>query len=61
LVVNDKGEVEAREVTAERTVGDAWLVTAGIVAGDRVIVEGLQHVQPGMPVKAVAPTAAAAQ
>lgn len=61
LVVNDKGEVEAREVTAERTVGDAWLVTSGIAAGDKVIVEGLQRIQPGMPVKAVAPTASAAQ
>ncbi|MCW0181858.1 MAG: efflux RND transporter periplasmic adaptor subunit [Zavarzinia sp.] len=61
LVVNDKGEAEARKVVADRAIGDAWLVTSGIAAGDKVIVEGLQHVQPGMPVKAVAPTAAAAQ
>ncbi|WP_422645341.1 efflux RND transporter periplasmic adaptor subunit [Zavarzinia sp.] len=61
LVVNDKGEAEARKVVADRVIGDAWLVTSGIAAGDKVIVEGLQHVQPGMPVKAVAPTAAAAQ
>ncbi|PWR19298.1 efflux transporter periplasmic adaptor subunit [Zavarzinia aquatilis] len=59
LVVNDKGEVEARQVVAERTVGDAWLVTSGIVAGDKVIVEGLQKIQPGMPVKVVEPTASA--
>lgn len=60
MVVNDKGEVEARKITAVRTVGDAWLVTEGIGAGDKVIVEGLQRIQPGMPVKPVAPTASAA-
>lgn len=61
LVVNDKGEAEARKVVADRAIGDAWLVTSGIAAGDKVIVEGLQHVQPGMPVKAVAPTASIAR
>ena len=35
---------------ATRTIGDKWLVDGGLVAGDRVIVEGLQKVQPGMPV-----------
>ena len=40
-------KVEVREVKASRTVGDQWLVDAGLAAGDRVIVEGLQKVQPG--------------
>jgi len=40
-------------------VGDQWLVSGGLKAGERVIVEGLQKVRPGAPVKA-APLAAPA-
>jgi membrane fusion protein (multidrug efflux system) len=53
LVVNRDGKVEAREVRVSRTIGDQWLVEEGLSDGDRVIVEGLQKVQPGMPVTAV--------
>ena len=38
---------EARQVKTSRTVGDQWLVDDGLAAGDRVIVEGLQKIQPG--------------
>lgn len=58
LIVNHDGKVEPREVKVSRTVGNQWLVDGGLVAGDRVIVEGLQKVQPGMPVKPVEATAA---
>ena len=40
-----------RDSRVAQTVGDKWLVTGGLKAGDRVIVEGLQKVQPGAPVK----------
>jgi membrane fusion protein, multidrug efflux system len=53
LVVNHDGKVEVREVRVSRTIGDQWLVEEGLSDGDRVIVEGLQKVQPGMPVTAV--------
>jgi membrane fusion protein (multidrug efflux system) len=53
MVVNRDGKVEARIVKASRTVGNQWLIDDGLVAGDRVIVEGLQRIQPGMAVKAV--------
>ncbi|MBY4599597.1 efflux RND transporter periplasmic adaptor subunit [bacterium BD-1] len=53
LVVTPEGKVEARVVQASRTIGDQWLVDAGLAAGDRVIVEGLQKVQPGGNAKAV--------
>jgi len=52
LVVNDSGMVEVRPVQVSRTVGDRWLVQSGLAEGDRVIVEGLQKVRPGMPVQA---------
>ncbi|MGH8253651.1 MAG: efflux RND transporter periplasmic adaptor subunit [Steroidobacteraceae bacterium] len=51
MVVGKDNKVELRNVTASRAVGDQWLVTGGLSAGDRVIVEGLQKIQPGMPVQ----------
>ena len=53
LVVGADEKVERRQLVTDRAVGDAWLVTSGLKAGDRVIVEGLQKVQPGAAVKAV--------
>ncbi|HEX9050248.1 MAG TPA: efflux RND transporter periplasmic adaptor subunit, partial [Anaeromyxobacter sp.] len=61
LVVNADRKVERRQLVTDRAVGDAWLVTAGVQAGDQVIVEGLQKVRPGAvvnPVPAASPKAA---
>jgi membrane fusion protein (multidrug efflux system) len=52
LVVGKDGKVEARTVHVSRTIGDQWLVDDGLASGDRLIVEGLQKIQPGMPVEA---------
>lgn len=52
MVVAADGTVERRVVEVSRTIGDQWLVSGGLVAGDRVIVEGLQKIQPGAPVEA---------
>jgi len=60
LVVNANNEVEQRILSTDRTVGDKWLVTAGLKAGDRVIVEGLQFIRPGAKVKATEADAATA-
>lgn len=60
MVVNGEAKVEARSVKAEQSVGDKWVVTGGLAAGDRVIVEGLQKVKPGAPVQAQEAAAAAA-
>ena len=46
LVVSAANRVEQRQVEVSRTIGDRWLVEQGLAAGDRVIVEGLQKVQP---------------
>jgi membrane fusion protein (multidrug efflux system) len=54
LVVGTDNKVELRTLKTERTVGPNWLVTEGLNSGERVIVEGLQHVRPGMPVTPVA-------
>jgi membrane fusion protein, multidrug efflux system len=53
LVVGENEVVEQRLLTAERTIGDAWLVRDGVQPGDRVIVEGVQRIRPGATVKAV--------
>ncbi len=58
-VVNAADEVERRALEVDRAIGDRWLVTGGVAAGDRVIVEGLQRVRPGSRVRAVPFVAAA--
>jgi len=63
LVVKDDGTVEQRAIEVSRVIGGNWLVAAGLAAGDKVIVEGLQKVRPGAkvkPVEASAPGAAPA-
>jgi len=62
LVVGANNQLEQRTLVAERTVGDRWLVTSGLAAGDRLVVDGLQKVQPGMAVTPVdaAPAVASA-
>jgi membrane fusion protein (multidrug efflux system) len=37
----------------DRAIGDKWLVVSGVKAGDKVVVEGLQKVRPGVVVQAV--------
>ncbi|NMG46277.1 efflux RND transporter periplasmic adaptor subunit [Aromatoleum toluvorans] len=52
MVVNGESKVESRIVTAAQSHGEAWVVTDGLAAGERVIVEGLQKVRPGAAVQA---------
>jgi membrane fusion protein (multidrug efflux system) len=53
LVVGRDNKVAQRVLTTDRSIGDAWLVTKGLNAGDRVIMEGSQMVKPGATVRAV--------
>jgi len=53
LVAGKEGKAEQRMLTVGRAIGDKWLVTTGLAAGDQVIVEGTQRVRPGADVKAV--------
>lgn len=54
LVIDADSKAQLRTVTTERTVGDRWLVSNGLGDGDKVIVEGLGHIQAGQAVKPVA-------
>jgi membrane fusion protein (multidrug efflux system) len=53
LIVDAEGKVQQRMLTLDRAMGDKWLVTTGLQQGDRVIVEGMQKVRPGVSVKEV--------
>ena len=60
-VVGKDDKVEQRTLELDRAIGDKWLVTSGLAAGDRLIVEGLQKVRPGDRVRAVPFTGEAGQ
>lgn len=53
LIVDAESKAALRPLEVDRAVGDQWLVSAGLVPGDRVIVEGLTMLRPGTPVQAV--------
>ena len=57
MVLGAGRKAEPRIITVAQTVGANWLVTGGLKPGEQVIVEGLQKVRPGAPVKPVAITA----
>lgn len=52
MAVGAGEKAESRTIKVVRTVGDNWLVSEGLKAGDRVILEGLQKARPGTVVKA---------
>ncbi|AXM94968.1 efflux RND transporter periplasmic adaptor subunit [Pseudomonas plecoglossicida] len=47
LVVDAQARIGERQVQLGSVQGDRWIVSDGLVAGDRVVVEGLQHVKAG--------------
>jgi membrane fusion protein (multidrug efflux system) len=53
MLVGAEDKAEPRTIKVVRTVGDNWLVSEGLKAGDRVILEGLQKARPGTQVKTV--------
>ncbi|NVN98566.1 MAG: efflux RND transporter periplasmic adaptor subunit [Geobacteraceae bacterium] len=53
MVVGAEEKVEPRIIKVVRTVGENWLVSDGLKAGDRVILEGIQKARPGTQVKVV--------
>lgn len=63
MLVNAKGAVESRPITTVGVQGKDWIVTDGLKAGDKVIVDGIAKVKPEQQVtaKPYQPQAAAPQ
>ncbi|MCL1056504.1 efflux RND transporter periplasmic adaptor subunit [Shewanella gelidimarina] len=51
MVIAD-GKVASRIVTTAEVIDNKWRITDGLNVGDQLIVEGLQKIRPGAPVKA---------
>ena len=47
LVVGAENKVQVRTISTAERIDDRWIVTQGLKAGDRVIVEGIQKAAPG--------------
>jgi membrane fusion protein (multidrug efflux system) len=52
LVLGPGDVVVPRMVKVDQSIGDKWIVTDGLKAGDRLIVDGLLNLHPGAKVKA---------
>jgi membrane fusion protein (multidrug efflux system) len=53
LLVGGDGKAALQAITADRSIGDKWLATSGLKAGDKVITEGLGKIKPGQKVSPV--------
>ncbi|MGI4731666.1 MAG: efflux RND transporter periplasmic adaptor subunit [Janthinobacterium lividum] len=53
FVVGPGNRALQRTVTADRTNGPNWVVTAGLKAGEKVIVQGLATLKPNQPIRPV--------
>ncbi|HET8564297.1 MAG TPA: efflux RND transporter periplasmic adaptor subunit [Candidatus Binatia bacterium] len=52
MVVKPDATVEQRMVKSGERVGNLWVIDSGVKPGEKVIVEGIQRVRPGMQVSA---------
>ncbi|WP_413205193.1 efflux RND transporter periplasmic adaptor subunit [Rhodospirillum sp. A1_3_36] len=50
FVVGEGDKVEVRPVTVDRSLGNQWVVSAGLANGDRVVTAGILKIRPGMKV-----------
>jgi membrane fusion protein (multidrug efflux system) len=50
-VVKPDDTIEIRMVTPKERIGTLWLIDAGLKAGEKIVVEGVQKVRPGLKVK----------
>jgi membrane fusion protein (multidrug efflux system) len=54
--VNKDNRVERRDIQTGEAIGGEWVVDSGLSSEDKVIVEGLDKVRPGVLVAMSAPT-----
>jgi membrane fusion protein (multidrug efflux system) len=54
VVVNAESKAETRKVKPGPRIGGLWILEEGVKPGEKVIVEGIQKVRDGVPVKATA-------
>ncbi|RTR27916.1 efflux RND transporter periplasmic adaptor subunit [Shewanella atlantica] len=52
MIIDTEGKVAARVVTTAEVINNQWRIIDGLTVGDQLIVEGLQKIRPGAPVKA---------
>lgn len=57
LLINQQNRVEVRRVTIGTQFDQEYEITQGVTSGDRVMVDGLQRVRPGMEVEVTLTTA----
>jgi len=48
LILDEAGAVRQRVIQTRQAIGNKWLVSDGLSAGDRVVVEGMQRVRDGV-------------
>ena len=53
MLVGPDNKALQQTVIASQTVGQSWLITSGLKAGDKVITEGLDRVKNGQPIRPV--------
>lgn len=50
-VVKADDTIDIRSVQAGQRIGNLWIIESGLAAGDRVVVEGVQKVRPGVTIR----------
>lgn len=58
-VVTPENTIEQRNVTANRVIGNNWLIESGLKAGEQVVIDGIGKVRIGAKVTIAQPAAAA--
>jgi len=58
FVIDDQDNVKAQTVQTGDWIGSDWVIVSGLKAGDRVIIDNLLKVRPGVPVTEAPPAAA---